>query len=65
MIDYYKVYLFRGAGAADIGHCDSLEAAEDMAGRMEQAAKNGRKALIYAIHKDRRAELVVERAGPN
>lgn len=58
--DYFSVALFRGQGAYDRGACDSLPAAMAMAARMEEAANNGRKALIYVVSANGRAELVIE-----
>lgn len=55
---YYAVGLFRGQGAWDRGNCDSLPAARAMAARMENEAKNGRRAMIYAVDAFGNASLV-------
>lgn len=51
--EYFSVKLFRGAGRYDSGNCDSLSAARDMGSRMEAAARNGRKAMVYAVASSR------------
>lgn len=47
--DYFTTILFHGTRSYDKGNCDSLLAARNMGERMELAANNGRRALVYAV----------------